>query len=221
MVDITDYFIKTGLIQLDKGDLNINNLDVKDIIIQGQSVIQANEGTEKVNIIGSKFENVERQITGNGSIIEGYMNNNNGKIIVSSTTFKNCKLDTSTGLGGAIYLKIQLGEIELSEVTMNQCSAKNGGAIYSSLIEGSSMIIKDSSSFSECKSIAGNGGAMYIDIDLTSQSKFELIDTTCQSCQSKDSTPPSSSTSPFGFGGAIFITAQGQYDPLKNGKALK
>jgi hypothetical protein len=50
---------------------------------------------------------------------------------------------------------------------------------------------------------------MYINIDFTTQSKFELVDTTFKSCESKDSTPPSSSTSPFGFGGAIFLTANG------------
>jgi hypothetical protein len=40
------------------------------------------------------------------------------------------------------------------------------------------MIIKDSSSFSECKSIDGNGGAINIDIDFTTNSKFELNETT-------------------------------------------
>jgi hypothetical protein len=92
---------------------------------------------------------------------------------------------------------------------MDKCSAKNGGAIYSSLNEGASMIIKDSSSFLECNSIIGNGGALYINIDFTTQSKFELTGTTFSSCESLDSIPPSSSASPFGFGGAIFLTAEG------------
>ncbi|KAA6383160.1 MAG: hypothetical protein EZS28_021313, partial [Streblomastix strix] len=187
----TSYSIKVGLVELSVGKLTISKLDVKDITIASYSIIKVNSGSGIVDISESKFNNISR--TG------------------------------ASGKGSVLQVEFNsyIGKLIMSEVTMNQCSAKNGGAIYSSLIEGSSMIIKDSSSFSECKSIAGNGGAMYIDIDLTSQSKFELIDTTFQSCQSKDSTPPSSSTSPFGFGGAIFITAQGQYDPLKNGKALK
>jgi hypothetical protein len=74
--------------------------------------------------------------------------------------------------------------------------------------------------FSECKSIRGNGGAMYIDIDFTTQSKIELTETTFTNCESIESTPPSSTT-PYGFGGAIFLTTEGKYDPQKNGEALK
>jgi hypothetical protein len=63
---------------------------------------------------------------------------------VSSTFFKNCNLDTNTGLGGAIYLEISnVGEIELNEVIMEKCSAKNGGAIYSTLRLGAILFIKN------------------------------------------------------------------------------
>jgi hypothetical protein len=62
-----------------------------------------------VNIIGSKFENISRIGAGNGAVIEGYLNNNNGKVTVSSTSFKSCNVNTNNGLGGAIYLQIANG----------------------------------------------------------------------------------------------------------------
>ncbi|KAA6353921.1 MAG: hypothetical protein EZS28_050552, partial [Streblomastix strix] len=232
--------IQSGEIELSKVTMNQcsakNGGAIYSSLIEGSSMIikdsssfsecksiDGNGGSLYVEIQSGEIELSEVTMNQcsakNGGAIYSSLIEGSSMIIKDSSSFSECK--SIDGNGGSLYVEIQSGEIELSEVTMNQCSAKNGGAIYSSLIEGSSMIIKDSSSFSECKSITGNGGAMYIDIDLTSQSKFELIDTTFQSCQSKNSTPPSSSTSPFGYGGAIFLTAKGQYDPLKNGKALK
>jgi hypothetical protein len=67
-----------------------------------------------VNIIGSKFENIWKTGGGNGSVIEGYLNNNNGKISLKmideiSNIFNSCKVDIENGVGGAIYLKISNG----------------------------------------------------------------------------------------------------------------
>jgi hypothetical protein len=58
--DSEDYSINTGLIELNKGDLNINNLDVKDITVIDRSIILINKGAGIVDLFGSKFENVER-----------------------------------------------------------------------------------------------------------------------------------------------------------------
>jgi hypothetical protein len=58
--DSEDNSINAGLIELNKGDLNINNLDVKDITVKDRSVILINIGAGIVDLFGSKFENVER-----------------------------------------------------------------------------------------------------------------------------------------------------------------
>jgi hypothetical protein len=78
---------------------------------------------------------------------------------------------TSNKISTIIISKSTFTSITLTE-------SGNGAAINAILKIGSSLIINDSSSFIECKSNIGNGGAIYIDIDFTTQSKFELIGTT-------------------------------------------
>jgi hypothetical protein len=58
--DSEGYTILTGLVELEGGILDINNLEISDILISGCSLIKVNEGSlvGEVNIIGSKFENI-------------------------------------------------------------------------------------------------------------------------------------------------------------------
>lgn len=111
--DTTGYSIVSGFIELKGGMLSINSIEIKDIIVSGYSLIKVNEGSGIVNIIGSKFENISRtESNGKGSVIEGYVDSSNGLITVSSSsssTFNNCKVNSSDGLGGGIYLKISNG----------------------------------------------------------------------------------------------------------------
>ncbi|KAA6367732.1 MAG: hypothetical protein EZS28_036741, partial [Streblomastix strix] len=126
--------IKTGLVEVEYGILSIANLNVKDIKIQERCVIKVNEGSNIgiVSIIGSKFENIIKTGGGNGSVIEGYLSNSNGKISISKVdnimnTFTDCKVDSSTGCGGAIYLQISDGGellFDLSGVSYSGCDAK-------------------------------------------------------------------------------------------------
>jgi hypothetical protein len=111
MKSTTEYLIKTGLIELIGGKLSMTNLDVKDITVEEKSIIKVNEGAGIVDIIRSKFENITRTGTnGNGAVINAELSSNNRKIsIKEDTTFSNCKVDSSTGLGGAIYLSIAEG----------------------------------------------------------------------------------------------------------------
>ncbi|KAA6323385.1 MAG: hypothetical protein EZS28_054322, partial [Streblomastix strix] len=91
-------------------------------------MINVNNGAGIVNIIGSQFENIERVgSNGKGSIIEGYLNNNNGLITVNSSIFIQCKVDSSDGVGGGIYLEIDIGgesKYDLSGASYSQCNAK-------------------------------------------------------------------------------------------------
>ncbi|KAA6388461.1 MAG: hypothetical protein EZS28_016013, partial [Streblomastix strix] len=129
------YQLSRGLIELNIGTLMLTNFEVNNIIILEQSVIKINNGAGIVNIIGSKFKNIQRVgSNGKGGVIEGYLNNNNnGKISVSSSTFENCKVDTNNGLGGGIYLKISNGgesKYDLSGASYSGCNAKYGKSLF-------------------------------------------------------------------------------------------
>ncbi|KAA6388917.1 MAG: hypothetical protein EZS28_015556, partial [Streblomastix strix] len=88
--------------------------------------------------IGSKFENIWKTGGGNGSVIEGYLNNNNGKMSLKmideiSNIFINCKVDIENGIGGAIYLKISNGgesKYDLSGGSYSQCNGLYGKSLF-------------------------------------------------------------------------------------------
>ncbi|KAA6360563.1 MAG: hypothetical protein EZS28_043910, partial [Streblomastix strix] len=128
--------ISTGLVEVEYGILSITNLSIINMILQERSVIKVDEGTNEgiVSISGSQFENIQR--TGDnqkGGVIEGYLGSDNGQITISSSTFTDCKVDSSTGCGGAIYLQISDGGellFDLSGVSYSGCDAKYGKSLF-------------------------------------------------------------------------------------------
>ncbi|KAA6388693.1 MAG: hypothetical protein EZS28_015780, partial [Streblomastix strix] len=127
--------IKTGLVEVVYGILSITNLNIEDIVIQDRSIIKVDEGANVgiVNIIESTFENITR--TGDnqkGGVIEGYLGSNNGQLRVSST-FEECKVSNTDGLGGAIYIKISddlLNMFDLSGTSYSGCNGKYGKSLF-------------------------------------------------------------------------------------------
>ncbi|KAA6356302.1 MAG: hypothetical protein EZS28_048171, partial [Streblomastix strix] len=93
-----------------------------------------------------------------------------------------------------------------------------GSAIYMESKHGSKLIIEESSQFYQCIIDQGNGGAIYIDIDFSSEFLFKINDTLIQECIAKENT---SSNSPTGYGGGIFLTGSGDYDPSSKRLDLK
>jgi hypothetical protein len=105
----SEYKIRPGLVDLTIGSLSISNLDVQNVIISGRSVIRMNEEAGDVEISESTFEDIERTgSNGKGGVIEGYVGSN-GRLTVTSCSFTNCKVNSNSGLGGGIYLKISNG----------------------------------------------------------------------------------------------------------------
>ncbi|KAA6366570.1 MAG: hypothetical protein EZS28_037903, partial [Streblomastix strix] len=89
-------------------------------------------------------------------------------------------------------------------------SGQGGSAIYAEIREDCSLIIDDNCEFNDCVIESGNGGALYVDIDFTTQFEFKIKDATFRRCKalkhnSKD-VPPS------GFGGGILLIGTGDYD---------
>ncbi|KAA6393212.1 MAG: hypothetical protein EZS28_011259, partial [Streblomastix strix] len=100
--------------------------------------------------------------TENGGAIYASLNGitGNGGISFTGTasTFTSC---VATQNGGGLYSIINSGEIEMNEVTLDECSGLNGGAIYSTISGDGKLTIKDSCSFTSCTSTSGNGGGIY------------------------------------------------------------
>ncbi|KAA6387066.1 MAG: putative AUR protein kinase [Streblomastix strix] len=94
----------------------------------------------------------------------------------------------------------------------------NGAAINADIKLGSKLIIKDSCQFYKCISNNGNGGAIYVDIDFASQFEFIINDATIQGCQVK---AKATLDYPTGYGGGIFLTGSGEYDPSTQSIDLK
>ncbi|KAA6382902.1 MAG: hypothetical protein EZS28_021571 [Streblomastix strix] len=128
----------------------------------------------------------------------------------NSTQFTNCVADQN---GGGIYCIINYGEIEIKQVTISDCSGLNGGGIYTQIDGTSKFTIKDSSSFTNCKSSDGNGGGIYVDIDFATQSQISVQSTTFDSCQALN---PQISDIHKGFGSGIF-TSGINWDSINNG----
>ncbi|KAA6367987.1 MAG: hypothetical protein EZS28_036486, partial [Streblomastix strix] len=98
-------------------------------------------------------------------------------------------------------------------------NGRGGSAIYMENKFGSILIIEESCQFYECIIEKGNGGAIYIDIDFTSQFEFNISDALIQECQTKSDT--TKDLPPTGYGGGIFLSGNGEYDPSTKRLDLK
>ncbi|KAA6385405.1 MAG: hypothetical protein EZS28_019068 [Streblomastix strix] len=101
---------------------------------------------------------------------------------------------------------------------ISDSNGKGGSAIYAEIRDKSQIIIDDGCLFFYCVCSRGNGGAIYIDVDFTTQFEFLVNDTLIKFCQAKTD---STSTSPTGYGGGIFLTGYGDYDPQSNSLNFK
>ncbi|KAA6385034.1 MAG: putative NEK protein kinase [Streblomastix strix] len=190
-----------------------------------------------IEISNSTFQNITQSESGNGTAINAELKTGSLLKIADQSQFTYCV--SSSGNGGGICLIIFGGtaelsgvtinycngtngggifisviseiSVELSNISFNNCSAVNGGGIYSNINAGGKLIFKDSCKFSQCKASSGNGGGMYIDIDFASQFEFKIIDALIKQCQAQSD---SSYSYPTGYGGGIFLTGNGDYNPL-------
>ncbi|KAA6376848.1 MAG: hypothetical protein EZS28_027624, partial [Streblomastix strix] len=95
---------------------------------------------------------------------------------------------------------------------------KGGSAIYAEIRDKSKIIIEDGCQFMHCVCNRGNGGAIYIDVDFTTQFEFQIKDALIKECQAKADT---TSSYPTGYGGGIFLAGIGDYDPQSNSLNFK
>ncbi|KAA6383947.1 MAG: hypothetical protein EZS28_020526, partial [Streblomastix strix] len=86
------------------------------------------------------------------------------KFIISS----NVQFDTCTctyGKGGAGYFVVKdKGTVEVNQAIFTTCSSVNGGGLYVSLDNSSSLSITNSNQFSGCTTSSGSGGGLYAQV---------------------------------------------------------
>ncbi|KAA6354184.1 MAG: hypothetical protein EZS28_050289, partial [Streblomastix strix] len=95
--------------------------------------------------------------------------------------------------------------------SIGDSNGRGGSAIYMENKHGSKLVIDDSCQFYKCITDKANGGAIYVDIDFTFEFEFKINSATVKECQIKIDT--SKDLPPTGYGGGIFITGDGNYDP--------
>ncbi|KAA6390517.1 MAG: hypothetical protein EZS28_013955 [Streblomastix strix] len=174
-----------------------SSLELHTITFSG---IKLSPSTESKGIIQINYDNsqfISQQCIFQNINIENKGGNtirilNNGSYPITST-IKGCQFNNISSIGDS--------------------SCRGGSAIYMESKHGSKLIIEDSCQFYQCIIDKGNGGAIYIDIDFTSQFLFNINDALIQECIAKENT---SSSSPTGYGGGIFLTGSGDYDSSTN-----
>ncbi|KAA6374883.1 MAG: hypothetical protein EZS28_029590, partial [Streblomastix strix] len=210
-----------SLISINGGKLTLQTTQISDYkFTNGKSflMIQSNQtGSSRnfkpnqIEIIGSTFENIEQSGPGNGAVINAELKAGSLLKINDSSSFTNC---VSALNGGVIYSVISEGSVELNKLTMIGCQSLSGGSVYALISNKGKLSIDESAEFGQCIAKRGNGGSLYVDIDYTTQSSFEIKDAVIHDCKaiadSANLLPPS------GFGGGIFLVTQGNYNPNLN-----
>ncbi|KAA6376621.1 MAG: hypothetical protein EZS28_027851, partial [Streblomastix strix] len=142
------------------------------------------------------------------------INYDNSQLIAQSCIFKNILIQSK---GGNAIRILNNGQQPII-TTINACEFNNissigdssglgGSAIFMESKHGSKLIIEDSCQFTKCIVDKGNGGAIYIDIDFTSEFLFKIHEATIQECSVVADT--TKEIPPTGYGGGIFLTGTG------------
>ncbi|KAA6376926.1 MAG: hypothetical protein EZS28_027547, partial [Streblomastix strix] len=155
--------------EISNGELLISNLNISNCIGTNGGGIYSNiKNSGKMTINGSSEIRNCQSTSGSGGGIYTYVQNTNSTFTISrQLDIKNCISSTT---GGGIYMKVQYGELIISNLNISNCRGTNGGGIYSHLILSGQITINGSSEIRNCQSTSGNGGGIYSYIyDSTSQ----------------------------------------------------
>ncbi|KAA6386621.1 MAG: hypothetical protein EZS28_017852, partial [Streblomastix strix] len=151
-----------------------------------------------VNCQGASGGGISTVITNGGSLqINGI------------TSFNDCI--STVQHGGGIHASIEGENSQMlitAALTFDRCeSNENGGGIYTSIQNKGTLAITQTLNIHDCS--ASNGGAMYLDIDFSTQIQFILTNAQIQQCHAIEDI---TFAYPTGYGGGIFLTGTGEYD---------
>ncbi|KAA6384424.1 MAG: hypothetical protein EZS28_020049, partial [Streblomastix strix] len=142
----------------------------------------------------------------------------NSQFIAQSCIFSNINISSKGGNAirilnsGSQPITSTIKGCQFNNISsIGDSNGRGGSAIYMENKYGSKLIIEESCQFYKCIIDKGNGGAIYIDIDFTSQFEFKINNSIIQECETKSDI--SKDLPPTGYGGGIFLTGSGDYDP--------
>ncbi|KAA6379427.1 MAG: hypothetical protein EZS28_025046 [Streblomastix strix] len=151
------------------------------------------------------FENCNAQLSGGGLFIEQA---SNGTVQIDNFTFLEC----SSRSGGGIFLNLLNNSKQIiNRGQFNYCyTTMYGGGISVQFSNNSELILNGTCLFYKCNCL-GCGGAIYANINYSLPFQFNISDTAIYECLAKHS--PYQAQYHSGFGGGIFLTGNGDYDP--------
>ncbi|KAA6394043.1 MAG: hypothetical protein EZS28_010429 [Streblomastix strix] len=158
-----------------------------------KGIVQINYDNSQLNAQNCIFENIEISSEGGNAI---RMVDSASNPIVA--TINACEFNNISSIGDS--------------------NGRGGSAIYMESKHGSKLIIDESSKFTKCIVDKGNGGAIYIETDFDPEFEFKINDALIQECKAIADT--TKDIPPTGYGGGIFITGTGDYNPSTEGLDL-
>ncbi|KAA6380206.1 MAG: hypothetical protein EZS28_024268, partial [Streblomastix strix] len=130
--------------------------------------------------------------------------------ITGQLEFKNC---FAKNWGGGLNVDINSNaNIEINNATFTNCSCEqSGGGLLANIQSGGQLILDKSCEFYQCESHM-NGGGIYIWMNFALCS-FIIKNAYFHDCKSLNSLNITLNYSQSGFGGGIFLSGYGEYDP--------
>ncbi|KAA6389798.1 MAG: hypothetical protein EZS28_014675 [Streblomastix strix] len=186
--------LKSGLVEVNGGSVNIESLTVNTVTLSACNLIKLNSGTGQVKISSSTFTNVQSSGSNGGSVIFGEVNRSCAGINLSNLTFTGCRSTATAGktYGGAIQLYVSGVAVDINSVQFSTCSGSKGGGMFISLDQQSSLKFSNNSKFLTCTDSSLFGGGAYFDIQ--GHSTVELDNVKFDTCTAQQ------------FGGGIYST---------------
>ncbi|KAA6378650.1 MAG: hypothetical protein EZS28_025823, partial [Streblomastix strix] len=176
-----------GFVSMSFGNLNIDGLQFKNIVMSQYSVITMNSGVGNLNIQNCNFDDVKGSLQAQfkASILEADNINRNNKIsVIENCTIINAVLNnTSTQANlSPIYLTIGPGSTTtMKQVSITGCKGQNGGAVYAQIGDTAKLEIFDGCIFTNTQADT-NGGAIWASLAENAQIRVSsAVFDTCSS----------------------------------------
>ncbi|KAA6368424.1 MAG: hypothetical protein EZS28_036049, partial [Streblomastix strix] len=175
-VDSEGYSISNGLIELRSGNLIIENLEVKDIIISNRSVIKVNEGVTQVSVLNCSLKNISKIGENNGGIIELSKNigtsNEEQKMnvrIETSSFVQPISTSSSNIVTSSPFIHASIGKLEIISCSFgSEDESSDIGAHAISIEAGCSKLIISNTNFTKLLS-----GGIQLEAGQSSQTSIE------------------------------------------------
>ncbi|KAA6395518.1 MAG: hypothetical protein EZS28_008959 [Streblomastix strix] len=151
------------------------------------------------------FESCNAQLFGGGLFIESA---SNGFVQIDDFTFLEC---SSRSGGGIFWSLVKDSKQIINRGQFNYCyTTMYGGGISVQFSSNSELILNNSCLFFKCNCL-GCGGAIYANINYNLPFQFNISDSAVYECLAEHN--PYQAQYQSGFGGGIFLTGNGDYDP--------